>query len=109
MLALPSVPAVAALDVPRPLVWLVLVLFKYPLSLLYFYGPPLLGGWWGASASDICARLTTVEASWWEHNPDKCLEIVDQNFECFYTTATVLLYFLLLVLLLLKIVRSVLY
>ena len=87
------------------LVWLWQLLVIYPTSLLYFYGPSFLGGWSGQTPSQVCAQLTTVEASFWENNPQPCLELVQRHFYSFHFTLCVMLYFLFINLVLYRLLR----
>lgn len=87
------------------LVWLWQLLVTYPTALLYFYGPSYLGGWSGQTPSQVCAQLTTVEASFWEAHPGPCLQLVERHFYSFQVTLCVMIYFLFIYLVLCRLLR----
>jgi hypothetical protein len=85
---------------------LVLALFHCPqvvryglepaLRELYFVGPRLKGyGFWnGLPPADICAQITQTSAEMWNMvgTGAKCILLLEQNFQAFYTGAYALLY-----------------
>lgn len=43
------------------------------------HGPETLGGWEGMAKEDICARITSISAIDWMHNPEGCNDRIDRH------------------------------
>jgi hypothetical protein len=70
----------------------------YPLKLLYFFGPPLLGYgfWYGRAEEDICYELTNSRpalAPLLKQHPEICAELVDDAFRNFIIATFTIVYF----------------
>lgn len=84
------------------------IFLKYPVAILYFYGPSCLGGWKGLDAGEVCAHLTGVKADFWLKHPDTCNDLLQRHFDSFYFTVCVVSYFIFILLVLLRILRRLL-
>ena len=90
---------------PTAVVTLWNLLLKYPIAVLYLYGPAWLGGWNGQNMTDICAQLTGVKSDFWLRHPDTCQELLERQFESYYLTMCVGAYFLLVFVIVVRLLR----
>lgn len=65
-----------------------------PIALVYLRGPALNGyGFWeGLPKTDICSRVTNVDARHWAQNEIMCDEIIDNKLHAIYTAVYFVLY-----------------
>ena len=63
-----------------------------PLFYLYMSGPTWLGGWKSKSEWDICAQMTSVDASFWSINQAECSNMIEKDFHSVLTVVQVMLY-----------------
>lgn len=70
-------------------------LLVYPLKLLYFQGPAILGwgGWGGLPIEDICAQFTQVSAELWKLQKEHCAALVDRKFSAILVAVGCTAYF----------------
>lgn len=73
----------------KGLLW---VLIGQPIFHLYLHGPSWAGGWKSRSASDICAHLTNVDATFWINNPIECDALIFRDFNSMYSFVQFILY-----------------
>lgn len=52
---------------------------RTPVRELFLHGPTAVGMWGGIPASNVCAHLTKVEASFWEKNPAECTSLIERE------------------------------
>jgi hypothetical protein len=50
-----------------------------PIVTLYRHGPVAVGMWGGAHASDVCARISRVDAAFWDGNPAECDALIERD------------------------------
>lgn len=71
------------------------ILVTEPLRKFYFVGP-----WWGnIPDTEICARMTGVDAAWWAATADRmaeCDTLLERQFESWDATIMIALYFAIL-------------
>ena len=76
--------------------WVVLelqnLLLVSPLRALYLDGPPVLGGWGGATPEDACAGMTGVPAFVWTHNLSPCYDLIEKKVKSWVVTVCVVSY-----------------
>jgi hypothetical protein len=73
------------------------LVFIQPLKKLYMHGPYVTqyGFWAGKEHSDICSILTTMPATFWDHqDPSKCFEVIHRHFITFRTSIEIIIYFI---------------
>ena len=61
--------------------------FVEPLRRLFLRGPRFLGFWGGIEASELCARLSDVPASFWDAQEEQCRSVVDREVAAFVVGA----------------------
>jgi len=69
---------------------------RSPIRELYLHGPAAVGMWGGIPASNVCARLTKVEAAFWEHHPAECEELIERECSSWIVFVLAVLYVYLL-------------
>lgn len=50
-----------------------------PITTLYRHGPVAAGMWGGAHASDVCARISRVDAAFWDGHPAECDALIERD------------------------------
>lgn len=73
------------------------ILIVRPLAWLYLEGPIALGFWGGLSPQDICAKLTSTNAQFWNQSPEtqlECTHTIERHFWSWLIFGSTVLYFL---------------
>jgi hypothetical protein len=84
---------------PKKIVWLLQFMnyiLEPALRAVFFQGPPSLGFWGSQQLYDVCAALTSMDATFWKTHRLECFDLCERKFQAFYVMVRCALYVALL-------------